>query len=123
MVVRLRLSPHRLFPTSREKVYHIVACNAPRARDSKPLETVGIYDPIPRRISAVPYRERSLLDEGKMPESQLAKRIEWDKERIKYWIGVGAQPTPRVAWLMSKVCRCPALIEALKTDASHLRAG
>lgn len=106
MVVRLRLSPHRRIPSSREIYYRIVVCNAPKARDSKPLETIGAYDPLPKNISSIPYSERSLLDEGRRKEDDsinYIKRVEWDKERVKYWIQNGAQPTPRVAWLLHKV--------------------
>jgi small subunit ribosomal protein S16 len=47
------------------------------------LEKVGTYNPIadPRGI----------------------KHIELNLERIKYWLGVGAQPSERVNWLLSKV--------------------
>lgn len=103
MVIRIRLSPHRRLPSSREIYYRIVVCNAPKARDSKPIETVGAYDPYPKHIPAVPAAERSLLDEGKPPALNWIKRVEWDKERVGYWLGVGAQPTKRVQWLLEKV--------------------
>lgn len=103
MSVRLRLSPHRRIPSSQQIYYRIVACNGPRARDSKPLDTVGAYDPIPQHIPVVPASERSLLDEGKKLETRWIKRVEWDREKVQYWIRVGAQPTKRVAWLLQKV--------------------
>jgi small subunit ribosomal protein S16 len=54
------------------------------ARNSKPLEVIGTYDPIPKPD---PYD-----DSGK-----LHKDIRIDSARAKYWIGVGAQPTD-TAW-------------------------
>ena len=54
------------------------------ARNSKPLEVIGTYDPIPKPD---PYD-----DSGK-----LHKDIRLDSARAKYWIGVGAQPTD-TAW-------------------------
>ena len=103
MVVRLRLSPHRLTPSSRQKVYHIVAINAPKGRDKAPIETLGVYDAVPTHVPVTRPSERSLLDEGKPVETRFIKRIEWDRERVKYWIGTGAQPTRRMAWLLAKV--------------------
>ena len=90
-------------PTSQSEIYHIVAINAPRARDSQPLETLGVYDAIPRHVPVTPKKDRSLLDEGKPPKTEWMKRIEWDRSRVSYWIGVGAQPTRRLAWLLQKV--------------------
>jgi small subunit ribosomal protein S16 len=87
--------------------------NGPRARDGAPLETVGIYDAIPRRIPDVPKHERSLLDEGKKLARHFVKRIEWDRERVKYWIGTGAQPTKRVAWLLQKVRIINSIVEVI----------
>lgn len=104
MSVRLRLSPHRRLPSSQQIYYRIVAINAPRARDSKPLDTIGAYDPVPQHLPVVPASERSLLDEGKEPEMRWIKRVEWDREKVGYWISVGAQPSRRVAWLLQKVC-------------------
>lgn len=103
MVVKLRLSPHRLLPNSPQKVYRLVAINSPKSRDSAPLETLGVYDAVPRHVPSVPRSERSLLDEGKEVQKEWVKRTEWDAERIKYWLGTGAQPSRRVAWLLHKV--------------------
>lgn len=103
MVVRLRLSPHRIVPTARQHVFHIVACNAPRARDSAPLETIGVYDPVPKHVPVQEGASRSLLDEGKPVETKFSKRIFWSHERLQHWLKSGAQPTKRVAWLMQKV--------------------
>lgn len=57
--------------------YRILATNSTSPRDSKFLEKLGTYNP--------------LL--GETDE----KRVTIDKERIEYWLSVGAQPTEKVA--------------------------
>jgi small subunit ribosomal protein S16 len=80
MVVRLRLARHgrRNLP-----YYHIVASNAKTARNSKPLETIGTYNPI--------------------PDNNGIKHVNLNIERVKYWLTVGAQPSEPVEKLLSKV--------------------
>jgi len=56
--------------------YNIVVQDSRRSRDGRFIERVGFYNP-----SAV--------------ESEEAVRI--DKDRIDYWVGVGAQVSDRVA--------------------------
>lgn len=60
------------------------------ARNSKPLEVIGTYDPVPK---ADPYGS----------SSRLHKDIRLDSQRAKYWIGVGAQPTDTAWRLLSMV--------------------
>jgi len=57
--------------------YRIVVADARSPRDGKFIERIGSYNP--------------LL--GKEDE----KRVVIDAERAKHWVGVGAQPTDRVA--------------------------
>ncbi|ORZ09603.1 30S ribosomal protein S16 [Absidia repens] len=73
MVVRIRLARHgrRNLP-----YYHIVVANARTARNSKPLEQIGTFNPIPN-------------DAGQ-------KAINLNFERAKYWLTVGAQPSEMV---------------------------
>lgn len=59
------------------------------ARNSKPLEVLGTYDPIPK-----PPKE----GEGKP-----FKDIKLDTVRAKYWLGVGAQPSDPAWKLLSLV--------------------
>lgn len=62
--------------------YKIVVSNSRAPRDGKYLEQVGTYNPL------------------------LAKdaedRVRLIEDRVRYWIGVGAQPTDRVARLLDK---------------------
>ena len=61
------------------------------ARNSKPLEVIGTYDPVPKKD---PYD----------PSGKLHKDIKLDITRAKYWVGVGAQPTDTVWRLLSMAC-------------------
>ncbi|KAJ9155602.1 hypothetical protein NKR23_g2080 [Pleurostoma richardsiae] len=87
MVVKIRLAR---FGRRNQPFYNIVVAHARTARNSKPLEVIGTYDPIPKPD---PYE-----DSGK-----LHKDIKLDVTRAKYWIGVGAQPTDTAWRLLSMV--------------------
>lgn len=82
MVVRLRLAMHG---RRHNHVFHLVAINGRKARDAKPIEMLGIYDPAMR------------LGENH-------KTVEWSVNRIKYWLKVGAQPSKTVVRLLEVVC-------------------
>ena len=58
-------------------VYRIVVANSRAARDGKFLEKIGTYNPLLPKDSPL--------------------RVTLDTERAAYWLGVGAQPTDRVA--------------------------
>lgn len=51
-------------------------------RDGKTIEDIGHYDPM--------VQDKS-------------QRVELDLERLDYWLGVGAQPTEKVAVLIKKL--------------------
>ncbi len=57
--------------------YRIVVSDVRSPRDGKYLEQVGVYNPLLAKD-----------DE---------KRIQLTEDRVRYWLGVGAQPTDRVA--------------------------
>jgi small subunit ribosomal protein S16 len=79
MSVSLRLSRGG---SKKRPYYKIVASNSRAPRDGKYLEQVGTYNPL------------------------LAKdaedRVRLVEDRVRYWLGVGAQPTDRVARLLDK---------------------
>ncbi|KAI1825047.1 ribosomal protein S16 [Xylaria intraflava] len=81
MVVKIRLAR---FGRRNAPFYNIVVAHARTARNSKPIEVIGTYDPIPK---ADPYSG----------SDRLHKDIKLDMARARYWIGVGAQPTD-TAW-------------------------
>ncbi|MBW0468889.1 hypothetical protein O181_008604 [Austropuccinia psidii MF-1] len=93
-------------------LFHLVAIQAPKRRDAKPLEQLGVYTPHPiLRVKqpslidlvhtvqlaktkndpgALERLKSGMADGG---ERILRKDIRWDVDRIKYWLGVGAQPS------------------------------
>jgi small subunit ribosomal protein S16 len=91
MVVKLRLSR---WGASHNPFYKIVAINSKRARDGKCIQELGTYNPI--------------------PDSKGVKHITINVDKCKYWIGVGAQPSDRVHWLLSKLNILPPHPKYLK---------
>jgi small subunit ribosomal protein S16 len=62
--------------------YKIVVSNSRAPRDGKYLEQVGTYNPLLAKD-----------DEN---------RVRLVEDRVRYWLGVGAQPTDRVARMLDK---------------------
>lgn len=88
-LVRIRLAR---FGRRNNPLYNIVVANAGKARDAKPIEVLGTYNPIPKFVTT---RDRK---RGVMP----SKDVNLDFTRAKYWIGVGAQPSDTVTRLFKK---------------------
>lgn len=106
MPVRIRLSR----PPGATKLtthYHIVAVDAKKRRDAKPLEILGVYDPALRSrydknkgwTVQDAFKTLKGLDAPPVPD----RRIEWGVDRLRYWVGVGAQPTKTVVHLLDSV--------------------
>ena len=78
MAVRIRLKRvgrrHRPF-------YRVAVVDSRRARDSQVIEEVGTYQPI------VPQEDRQAT---------------FKRDRVEYWLGVGAQPSDTVRRLLEK---------------------
>lgn len=122
MVVRLRLSRQG---TKNNPFYHLVAIADHKPRDARPIEKLGEYDPIPRRIPILPKPNPTsnsnstpttnskgkaieknggqLITSGLPTGFRLEKRLEWDQSRIKHWLEKGAQPSRPVAKLLDRV--------------------
>lgn len=79
MSVSLRLSRGG---SKKRPYYKIVVANSRAPRDGKFLEQVGTYNPLLAKDDA--------------------NRVRLTEDRVRYWIGVGAQPTDRVARLLDK---------------------
>jgi ribosomal protein S16 len=62
------------------------------ARNSKPLEVLGTFDPLPQR----PPRDAPA-------DARPTKAVQLDVSRAKYWLGVGAQPSDGAWELLEKV--------------------
>ena len=79
MSVSLRLSRGG---SKKRPYYKIVIANSRAPRDGKFLEQVGTYNPLLAKDDA--------------------NRVRLVEDRVRYWLGVGAQPTDRVARLLDK---------------------
>jgi len=77
--VRIRM---KRFGRKNRPYYRVCVIDRRKAREGKPIEEVGTYDPM-------------VFDK--------AKRVTLNLERIEYWISVGAQPSDHVATLIKKV--------------------
>ena len=79
MSVSIRLSRGG---SKKRPYYKVVVSNSRAPRDGKYLEQVGTYNPLLAKD-----------DEN---------RVRLVEDRVRYWIGVGAQPTDRVARILDK---------------------
>lgn len=79
MSISLRLSRGG---SKKRPYYKVVVANSRAPRDGKYLEQVGTYNPLLAKD-----------DEN---------RVRLVEDRVKYWLGVGAQPTDRVARMLDK---------------------
>ena len=79
MSVSLRLSRGG---SKKRPYYKIVIANSRAPRDGKYLEQVGTYNPLLAKDDA--------------------NRVRLVEDRVRYWLGVGAQPTDRVARMLDK---------------------
>ena len=68
--------------TKKRPVYKVVIADSRRARDGKFIEKVGFFNPL-------------------LPKDK-KERVALESERIKYWLGQGAQPTTRVARILGE---------------------
>ncbi|MBX9786793.1 MAG: 30S ribosomal protein S16 [Alphaproteobacteria bacterium] len=84
--------------------YQIVIADARSPRDGRFVEKVGTYNP--------------------MLSHDNEDRIRLNSDRIKYWLGVGAQPTDRVALFLgkAKLIEMPAVHETPLKSAPKAKA-
>lgn len=78
MAVKLRLKR-----TGRKNApcYRLNAIDGRAPRDGRVIEELGLYDPI---------------------QKEAEKQISFNRERVEYWLSVGAQPSETVAKLLEK---------------------
>ena len=74
MAVRIRC---QRFGRKKRPFYRIVAAHKDAPRDGRFIEIIGYYDPLPS-----------------------PSVIKFNKERLKYWLSVGAKPSNTVAKLI-----------------------
>jgi len=78
-MIKIRLSRGG---TKKRPVYKVVIADSHRARDGRFIEKVGFFNPL-------------------LPKDK-KERVGLEAERIKYWLGQGAQPTARVARILGE---------------------
>src|SRR5210317_964515 len=78
-MLKLRLSRGG---TKKRPVYKVVVADSRFARDGRFIEKVGFFNPL-------------------LPKEK-KERVGLEAERIKYWLGQGAQPTTRVARILGE---------------------
>ncbi len=76
--------------------FRIVAIDSKQPRDGRVLEELGTYDP-------------------SIKEAE--KRVHFDPLRVKYWLGVGAQPSENVAAFIKRHMEAFEKAAAEKTQA------
>lgn len=80
------------------------------ARNSKPMEVIGTYNPKPQRPTVLSDEEA---------RAKPFKSVALDSSRTKYWLGVGAQPSDPV-WNLLRMVR----LRLFGLDSSlHVQAG
>ncbi|HEX2885119.1 30S ribosomal protein S16 [Vineibacter terrae] len=84
--------------------YHIVVADSRSPRDGRFIEKIGAYNPM-------------------LPREH-ADRIKVNAERAKYWLGVGARPSDRVARFLAGVelMKAPERREQPKKSAPKAKA-
>ena len=78
--------------------YHIVVTDSRNRRDGRYIERLGFFNPI---------------------ASGKEESLRMDLSRAKYWLGVGAQPSERVAKLIKQCAKTPP-IETASTETTPI---
>ncbi len=101
MAVRIRLSRGG---SKKRPFYRIVAADQRAPRDGRFIEKLGIYNPL-------------------LPQDH-EQRLVINEERVKYWLGVGAQPTERLQKMLSNLglVKAPVKREQPKKSAPKAKA-
>ena len=101
MAVRIRLSRGG---SKKRPFYRVVAADSRAPRDGRFIEKLGTYNPM-------------------LPQDH-EERFVINAERVKYWIGVGALPTDRLAKMLGNLglVKAPAVKEQPKKSAPKAKA-
>ena len=101
MAVRIRLSRGG---SKKRPFYRIVAADSRAPRDGRFIEKLGTYNPL-------------------LPQEH-EQRLVVNAERVKYWLGIGALPTDRLAKLFSNLglTKAPAIHEQPRKSAPKAKA-
>ena len=106
MPVRIRLA--RAAGYIRRPIYRIRVQDSKAPRDGKFIEEIGTYYPVA---------------ESQRDQTERLKVMRLEHERAKYWLSVGAQPTPAVARLLAaaNVIPTPPRPNSVKTRLESLQ--
>ena len=85
-MVKVRLARHG---SKKRPYYHIVVTDSEKARDGRFIEQIGTYDP-------------------KLPMAEA--RV--NRERLGYWLGVGAEPSESCAKVLRENEKALAAVQA-----------
>lgn len=96
MAVRIRM---KKMGRTHAPFYRVCAVDARKPRDGRVIEELGYYDPM-------------------VPETDARAILKGD--RIDYWMGVGAQPSDKVAVLIKKYGSSGTHLEAQKAAIERL---
>lgn len=96
MAVRIRM---KKMGRTHAPFYRVCAVDARKPRDGRVIEELGYYDPM-------------------VPETDARAILKGD--RIDYWVGVGAQPSDKVAVLIKKYGSAGTHLEAQKAAIERL---
>ena len=101
MSVKIRL---KRIGAKKTPFYRVVVADSRYPRDGRFIEKLGTYNPL-------------------LPQDH-EQRLVINEERVKYWLGVGAQPTERLEKLFSNLglVKAPALREQPKKSAPKAKA-
>ncbi|MGQ0455941.1 MAG: 30S ribosomal protein S16 [Hyphomicrobium sp.] len=77
MSVKIRLSRGG---SKKRPYYYVVVAHGTSPRDGRYIEQIGTFDPMLKKDNA--------------------ERVKLKEDRVKHWLGVGAQPTDRVLRLL-----------------------
>lgn len=77
-MVKLRL---KRFGRRNRPFYRLTAIDIRNPRDGMPIEELGTFDPV---------------------EKDTAKQVNFNSDRVKYWLSVGAQPSETVTTLIKR---------------------
>ncbi len=101
MSLRIRLSRGG---AKKRPYYRIVVADSRMPRDGRFIEKIGSYDPM-------------------LPKDD-EKRVQFDADRAKHWLGLGAKPSDRVARFLGQagMIEVPAIPEQTKKNQPRAKA-
>ncbi len=98
MSVKIRLSRGG---SKKRPYYYVVVAHGTSPRDGRYIEQIGTFDPMLKKDDA--------------------NRVKLKDDRVKHWLGVGAQPTDRVLRLLTAPALRSARLRTIRKRPSRRR--